>query len=191
MPADINRQPQGLLGFLDIKNLGRNPSPLSDGLAATLPLTDWYLETAAEYLTEGNLEIAGPALGYNRWTQAAQNLVVPQNQWWRVHEYSCLTLFDIGGGSAGCTDVSISLTYEMPMPIFTGSGSTGQAIDLPTITSGPAQGFVVGAGKPAFTLAKPIWVPPGAIFGYQLTGINPIAGQCRVAFTIRFTRIRV
>jgi len=47
--STINRQPAGLLGFLGIKNFGRNPETLSANLAPTWDLSDLYLNSNPLY----------------------------------------------------------------------------------------------------------------------------------------------
>lgn len=47
--SSINRIPSGFLGWLGIKNFGRNPATLVDGLAPTWDLSRLYLEADAEY----------------------------------------------------------------------------------------------------------------------------------------------
>lgn len=46
--SGVNRQPTGLLGFLGIKNFGRNPGVLSDTISLTWDGRDLYLQDAAE-----------------------------------------------------------------------------------------------------------------------------------------------
>ena len=48
-PAPLSRQPDGLLGFLGIKNGGRNPQFLIETVQPTFDLYAHYLNTAPEY----------------------------------------------------------------------------------------------------------------------------------------------
>jgi hypothetical protein len=54
----INKQPNGLLGFLGIKNGGRNPSTLAEILSPTLDLAQLYYASYVEYV-QNNLIITG------------------------------------------------------------------------------------------------------------------------------------
>jgi hypothetical protein len=66
----INRQPTGWLGFLGIKNFGRNPSTAAQVLAPTWDLADLYLAQSRKWLTTsiavnalGNYPCFGPPAG--------------------------------------------------------------------------------------------------------------------------------
>lgn len=49
-PAPLNRAPDGLLGFLGIKNGGKNPQFLAPYCQPVFDLYDHYLNTAPEYV---------------------------------------------------------------------------------------------------------------------------------------------
>jgi len=75
----IQVQPNGLLGFLQLKNRGANPSQLEDGVQPIIDLGEWYRQTNIETITNrttGNL-----ARGLNA---ATVPIEVPANQWWYV-----------------------------------------------------------------------------------------------------------
>lgn len=66
----INRQPTGWLGFLGIKNFGRNPSTASEVLAPTWDLKELYLAQSRRWSTIsipvnglGNYPALGPPAG--------------------------------------------------------------------------------------------------------------------------------
>ena len=46
----MQKIPQGLIGFLQLKTVGQNPSALADAVSPTWDLRDLYLETEAQYL---------------------------------------------------------------------------------------------------------------------------------------------
>lgn len=77
--SEISRIPQGILGFLGIKNGGRNPRYLVDQLAPTWDMTSLYLENAAQYQsTVSTLN----ATGYLALFSA------PPGELWLVTDYS-------------------------------------------------------------------------------------------------------
>jgi len=83
----INRIPNGLLGWLGIKNFGRNPVTLGEQVIPTWDLSKLYLEADAEYLQvtstitgTGYTVVFGPS----------------QNEVWVVTDYS----LDLATGAA-------------------------------------------------------------------------------------------
>lgn len=74
--SSINRNPFGVLGFLGIKNFGRNPATFSDQLAPTWDLARQYAETNSTILrVDANIN----ATGYTIYFQ------VPQDRVWWIH----------------------------------------------------------------------------------------------------------
>lgn len=74
--SSINRNPFGLLGFLGVKNFGRNPATVSDVLAPTWDLARQYAETNAviKPLT-ANINATGHTIFFQ----------VPQDRVWWIH----------------------------------------------------------------------------------------------------------
>jgi len=79
--TSINRQPTGWLGFLGIKNFGRNPVIAPDSLQPTWDLADLYLAGSQTYIDGGVSVIA--AIG------SSPLLTVPNGEVWWVHHYAC------------------------------------------------------------------------------------------------------
>lgn len=75
MPGQINRLPEGVAGFLGIKNSGKMPDYLADVLSGVWDLSQWYLNTDVSWQISSLTAVA-----------TGQNLVftVPQNQIWYV-----------------------------------------------------------------------------------------------------------
>ena len=67
--SSINRQPNGLLGFLGIKNFGRNPTSLGEQLAPTWDISRLYMADAA-WWTRVDVAIGAP--GYQVFIQVPQ-----------------------------------------------------------------------------------------------------------------------
>jgi hypothetical protein len=76
MPS-INKQPFGFLGFLGIKNFGRNPSAVAEILAPTWDLSDLYLQTNSVW---NGATIAVAAAGVTSF------VTVPAGEVWVIHE---------------------------------------------------------------------------------------------------------
>lgn len=86
--SGINRQPTGILGFLGIKNFGRNPEQVGEVLSPVWDYAPWYLQTNAQFR---NAAVSFNAVGFFAVFQ------VPNNEVWTVHALSCLA-GPLGGG---------------------------------------------------------------------------------------------
>lgn len=105
----INRQPTGLLGFLGIKNFGRNPTTLGEQLAPTWDLSKLYLNTSAWY-TRVDQNLA--ATGYIVYFQ------VPQGEVWQVHQLGWFTANPVPAGEQIDLAIWIADTQvQNPLPI--------------------------------------------------------------------------
>lgn len=96
-PPPINAVPEGLLGFLGIKNGGRNPRNLIDNVQPTFDLWMHYLWSNSIVLQSADLSFAanaargaldlGPTLPVNV-ANAANQVIVPNNEWWAFLEWN-------------------------------------------------------------------------------------------------------
>lgn len=83
----INRQPFGILGFLGIKNGGRNPATVADTLAPTWKYDDWYLNTNTELLTlSGTVNAVGGWIFFD----------VPADRVWWVSNFDVFVSTGVG-----------------------------------------------------------------------------------------------
>jgi len=82
--SKITRLPVGLLDFLGTKNDGRNPALLSETVAPTLELADFYLADRWEILVETGLNAVGTA-------NVSTATVVPVGQVWYVKQFGVST----------------------------------------------------------------------------------------------------
>lgn len=84
MSGPIQRIPPGFLGFLQLKNFGKNPSELPDVLTPTLGMFDWYMQANAESrFSSWSLatNATGPVI---IGSFANTNLLVPNTEIWFV-----------------------------------------------------------------------------------------------------------
>lgn len=79
MPGQINRLPDGVLGFLGIKNFGQMPRDLSQVLSGSWELRDFYLNVNPTY---GASSLVALALG------GSFAFTVPNNEIWWVTDFS-------------------------------------------------------------------------------------------------------
>lgn len=162
-PTPINRLPNGLLGFLGIKNGGRYPDQMGTTLAPTWDLSDLYLGTNVEVATNGPNATGTNFVGHH---------TVPQGQIWYVFEFGVFSTVLIAGqalrGSIAVLD-------------------SGQTVTVPaTAYAGPA-----AAPNERFccTLDRPIILLGGDTIGFLCTTLT--AGPIQVFGGIRFARMQV
>ena len=151
----INRQPTGWLGFLGIKNFGRNPATAADVLAPTWDIAGLYLASSQRYATTSNTP-TGLGLIYASFT-------VPQGEVWHVHSFGVYS-----APLAGASLIGVMLVrYFAP-----------QAIYVPIMRGPPgpfAAGQVLSAG-----IDQPCILSAGDSIGYQVvyyTAPNPTLTQ--------------
>jgi hypothetical protein len=157
----INRQPTGWLGFLGIKNFGRNPTQAAETLAPTWELSDLYLATGRRLITT-----VGTYTGTG--TYPVQG--VPPGQVWYVYAASVISSLLVAGNTLNAT-----------MQIY--NTSLGQAVTLGG--TGPQLGVPVG-GRCVAALNRPIILVPGeALASYCATfsGAN-IGYTANVLYTV-------
>lgn len=78
----LNKLPQGLLGFFDIKNGGRYPQSLAQQLQGTADLLAWYANTNRVYFRTGlNIAVLGQTTFFT----------VPDGEYWYVLHASFVT----------------------------------------------------------------------------------------------------
>lgn len=93
--SPINRVPKGLLGFLDIKAMGKNPSRFAEQTAGVVETTPFYLTDGERLINDwalGTVVLAGR--GFDG---SAALFTVPQNKIWLVSDISSqLDLMAVG-----------------------------------------------------------------------------------------------
>lgn len=157
----IQVSPSGLLGFLNLKNSGRNPDVLNESVQPTMDLREWYFETSAQVdstLRQLSLNVGAAAtLGFYNYNNI---ITVPQNQWWYVTRYSIQAVVQ------AATDAAL---FSPAFLVYPGTASTVHILapDVGTGT-GPTR-------RPAY--AEDFWLPPGSQLGVYVAfagGTNPV-----------------
>jgi len=132
--STINRQPTGWLGFLGIKNFGRNPVMAPESLQPTWDLATLYLASSQEYIT-ATLSVVN-AIG--NWPL----LTVPNGEVWYVHSAAVFTQTGAGetfNGNLARISQSNLITCPLTAPIIQVGVS-----DLQNPIAGP---FVLQSGE--------------------------------------------
>ena len=156
LPGKINRQPQGLLGFLGIKNFGRNPDELGSVLVPTWDLSELYYGSFLQTRTNA---IALAGIG----SQAF--LTVPGGEVWWVQCASAAT------GTLGAGQ-SLQLCIQVTDQAGTGTVALTDPANLATVGQ-----------RAVAALNRPIVLSPGDALGAVATVFA--AGPITVTYVAR------
>lgn len=146
----IQNIPRGLLGLLQLKNLGKNPDVLIGNVQPTLDMLGFWLANDARPDTTqytgtqvtGNSIISGPTV----------NLSVPQEETWFVHQFS----LQIACGAADTVSNAVPIMYLTGTGVIRWQGMTEAALNI------------AAGGRGGVITARNFWAPPGAGFGWYL-----------------------
>lgn len=158
----INRVPYGLLGFLGIKNGGRNPSTIADYVQPAWDLSELYLQTNSEFFSVGG---SVNALGYNVGFSSSTAEVT-----W-VHGFSVLS-----------STLTAGQSLIAGIMVADQNGITGVAYET-VLTASPAVG-----SRMLLALDRPVILSPGQQIGFNVTSIA--AGPINYTAAIRVTRLQ-
>lgn len=164
----IQVQPFGLLGFLQVKNLGQNPQVMPDSISPVMEMREWYWETNSEVQTFSSIT-AVPS------SQAVGQLVlmtVPDKEYWAILD----TSFNVvtAAGQAISYQVIAYLSGNVPIPL-TELVTVGASITAPPLPI-PCRDRVFIA-------------PPGCRFGLRISAITTAAAAMPGTLWIRFARL--
>lgn len=168
----ILTQPSGLVGFLQLKNSGRNPSTFPDSVQSVLELREWLWETNSETsIVSGAALIPLATVAGN-----LQFLQVPSTEVW--------ALLDLNASFV--TGVGQTLTYRF---IF---------LDNP-VPQGNAHGLsdyfsILASNLQHQMMPRSFRIPllrPGHSLGINITAIATAAADIGGTFRARIVRMRV
>lgn len=149
MSGPIQIVPPGLLGYLNIKNAGNNPSDLLDTVQPTLDLRDWWFQARLEVTTVTQSFLATTAsVGFKAFT--TNPVTVPQGQMWYVTEYVVAANI-----STAADTITMAAALETDL------------VNLTFCTLGPNERDVINA-RARFLVARadrPFWLPAGSLLG--------------------------
>lgn len=163
--------PPGLLGFLQLKTGGLNPTELNGLLQPTLQLRDWMFLATAESLTNSQ---AGVGIG-SAWAPLfGGGIVVPQGEAWWVEFFSGVALINAGGVMS-----DFRLGYRSQNIV----GITDNVFILSPVQVAKSAGQYMNADG-----YRPFFMPPGAELMYfrELSG-----GTSDIRFNVRLTRLKL
>lgn len=169
--------PAGLLGFLQLKNAGQNPTVVPESLQATMDLLTWYLSTEAQDLARATASIATGTVGFASFTTPP--IVVPNGEWWYVHNFTIRTT------ALAATDQVHMAPGMVPQP----ASATGV-----TLAMGEGQLVVVPAatvGAATCSNRAPFFAPPGAELVIDLRVCLLTAGPETFTGMVRYTALPI
>lgn len=156
----IQTLPQGLLGLLQLKQQGSNPSQFVDAVQGTFELFDMYAQSRLLDVSGANAAAPSPKPAVNVNTAGAKGfgangLIVPQGQIWYVYQYTLQ-----------CSLLAAEYIRFAPV-LYPAPGS------LDIVTLGPDYNDVITA-RARFALVgntAPFWATSGASLGFAVYDI--------------------
>lgn len=158
----INRAPVGWLGFLGIKNFGRNPSTAAEVLAPTWDLSELYLATNRTWAT-----VSSAITGLNQFAFNGP----PAGQVWYVHSAGVITNALVAGNDVDCQ-----------MALYNEALGQSSPLIFNIVNPAPAVGARVTAAIP-----HPVVLNPGEALALHVTRFAGAA----ISFTGRMVYTRL
>jgi len=159
MSADsgpIQTIPRGLLGLLNLKNVGRLPDVLHGTVQPTIDLTAWWMNALAELDTNIHSNVLS-SMGHTMMNFAVNPLVVPNNEVWWVNTYSVEVQL-----AAGAAELAENIA---PLLLINTAG-VPRWISL-TDTSLTVRGDAAGVAGGVIS-ARGFLAPPGSQLGFYI-----------------------
>lgn len=176
MAGPLNIIPPGFLGFLQLKNFGKNPSEVPEVIAPTFDMLSWYMQGEAVPMagTDATRACTSDLDGFVALT--SNTITVPDGEWWFVH--------------------NVYLYASLPAAtteFFSGSPCWFNANTFQGEVLCPPGQLIQGVAaltRRYFTAARDFFVPPGSQFGaYVLT--CETATSITVGLNGRITRLPI
>lgn len=147
--------PPGLLGYLQVKNVGQNPNTLDSNIQPTLELLHWLLR-ARQVSVDPNTYARGfltANRGFLSWTVP---LIAAQDEWWYIAHYNIASVV-VGAGD--------SIVYK---PAWrSGQGGVYEIGDGYETLAVGQRGLIGGDG---------LWLPPGGELGVWVKDCTSVGG---------------
>lgn len=164
----IQQIPGGLLGFLQLKNAGQNPSELPASLQAVLEMREWYWQSFAQVAVGTDAAIA--AAGF------VDKITVPAGEYWAIHDVAVVAT--LAAASNG---------------LFVGYYRNGQgaANQFPFNLSDPQRWTEATDGAALVFTMRPrdtLLLQPGAVLGIRTLFLS--AATTTGNMTVRYTRLQ-
>lgn len=162
MSGPIQTNPRGLLGLMQLKNMGQSPRDFLDSVQSGVEIDRYYQRNQAA-LRPG---IASTALVTGSWSLArftTNPLKVPQDEvWWVEH-------FTLNVAVAAADEI-----VRLQPVIFYTDPTTD---DWSVLENGGGSQPAIGIGTAIAVSSRDFWCPPGAELGYIHGGVFLAAGS--------------
>jgi len=166
--------PPGLLGALNLKNVGRNPSELNSMIQPTLDLQEWLLVQNQESLFASRPMVNGDISTFFPMT-AGDSMTIPDNEYWYVWNHTVT----MGLGAADFNAGVLAAVAEVQGSII---GYCMHGNTAGPITAGATAKQMVAGGMPRR------WFGPGNRFGFG-AGAVTVGGAVTATCSIQITRL--
>lgn len=154
MSGPLQTLPQGMLGFFQLKNAGKNPTDMPEVLQPVLELRDWYFQTNNQIMAGTDTAIAAAG--------TFAYLTVPAGRMWAVHDVA------ITGTVAVASTVFLQPTY------FSGGPGSPLAFHFP-LTSEPFRWDEALQGATLVLRSERVGLlllPPGGGLGIRVLSLS-------------------
>lgn len=128
MPQTIQRAPVGLLGMLDSKAGGQNPSLLLDEVGGVIDLTHLYAARLRRSRTS-NVPIAALVLGVNIPQAASDHMFVRDGEMWLVHAVTAEVTGNVLGTPNFSAGVIAGAQFYMTGALSASATAGGVSVD--------------------------------------------------------------
>jgi len=174
----IQVQPVGLLGLLQLKNVGVNPDVLIGTVQPTVDLLEqWLQQDLTTDIPDGQEVLASQ--GFTVLTTAAGILKVPASEVWWVHSFSVASLLQAGNGDE-LRGFRAAVAYKVGTP----------TVKMRFFEDGCPTRLVATANCQVVSQGGGFWAPSGTAFGVWV-GERVSMDEIPVLGNLVVTRARV
>lgn len=173
MSGPIQVIPPGLLGMLQLKNVGKLPDELLETLAPVLELRDWLLQANSQVAGPYTTTWANNQTGFANFVTPTV-LAPPDRVWWYVHQFTVYASLPLGTDAA----------QYWPSMSFINTGS------VLTVGRASTEGVVAGPNRFVYSFSDPFFAPPGCQLG-ALLGQVATATAIDASAVVRYTALPV
>lgn len=169
---------EGLLGFFQLKNNGRNPYILDNSIYSMLEVRDWLFATRSVISDVSSVGLTTGQLGFRVYT--TNPIVVPSGEVWYVTDYTVFANLDGGAGEE---------IFYAPAFASQFTGPSVKGIHTLAVREG-LSGIAAGSRVVASSAAKPFFLPQGHRLGLYVSG-NITAATIEIEATYRYVRLPI
>jgi len=171
--------PPGLLGALQLKQLGQNPHSLLAEYRPTIEVRDWLLLGNAIDRTQISLAaIAVPSATYGAANFSPNHIIVPTRELWWCYEYTVSSDLIPAGDT-----IQIAPSYSRPLV-----GTLSNYVLCPRNDVGAG---AVGVASRVDVCARNFWLPPDSELGFTISTNTRAAGNTTFLGYLRYTPIPI